>query len=645
MVLRIETIDTKDQAQIFAKRLVSSSQIYFLDGVWGSGKSEYLEKVESYLPKKYKFVRLMLWKPRNEATLAKKLFAATNPRLSCLLTLSGWILIFIMVFGSVVLTYESVMPTSNTRDIPLLITSVAVIVTTLYGFLKDKWLDVDRIRMAISSSTLRSKKHHKILIVDDFDRLDGKLQEDLYIFFNSVRAQPTDLAKRFREPARIIFVGDLRKLKKTEDNYLGKIIDQKVVLPFQLQSNSVAHYMADKLRDKFDCNCSAIEQLFSEEERTPRDANQFLAYVEREIIEQQKVDKVQLDQELLVIYLYLFHPDEYHMLLNGWLPDKGENSREIAATNKNLAEENRNKKRLMELMKSMFQPRLSNPPDIRKNESVYFVNELATNHSLFELREIISSDSDALNKLLSVSEPSGITEYKEFYYFVENMKKEEYKTVQLQLEQSAMLAMKSEVRHKPNSLIRLIFKKRCDVILEKDRDLQDNNLITKYNEIFIRAGIVSPTECMFYYRACLNLYGKWELENSGGLLRSIPYINDTNIREFYKDDAERTERRSDFGNRDYDAEALIVQLGYRFYLDGPINPSVNVDFRSKVESIEKLKPSEYRAFWRTYDVQPYIDDSAGQVDKARLSGRKALEFDYEGEKYSINVLRRLIQDN
>lgn len=66
----------------------------------------------------------------------------------------------------------------------------------------------------------------------------------------------------------------------------------------------------------------------------------------------------------------------------------------------------------------MFQPRLSNPTDIRENESVYFVNKLATNNSLFELREIISSDSDALNKSLSASEPSGISEYKEFYLFL-----------------------------------------------------------------------------------------------------------------------------------------------------------------------------------------------------------------------------------
>lgn len=72
---------------------------------------------------------------------------------------------------------------------------------------------------------------------------------------------------------------------------------------------------------------------------------------------------------------------------------------------------------------------------------------------------------------------------------------------------------------------------------------------------------------------------------------------------------------------------------------------MNVDFRSKVESIEKLKLSEYQAFWRTYDVQPYIDDRAGQVDRAGLSGRTALEFGYEGEQYSVNVLRRIIQDN
>ena len=72
---------------------------------------------------------------------------------------------------------------------------------------------------------------------------------------------------------------------------MGTIINQKVVPPFQLQLHSDAHYMANKLKNKFDCNCSASEQLLSKEERTTRDPDQFLAYVEREIIEQQKLVK------------------------------------------------------------------------------------------------------------------------------------------------------------------------------------------------------------------------------------------------------------------------------------------------------------------------------------------------------------------
>ena len=83
-------------------------------------------------------------------------------------------MICVMVVGSVILAYESVAPPSNKSNIPLRVTAIAVIATTLYGFLKDKWLDVDRIRMAISSWSLRNTKKHKILVVDDFDRLEEK---------------------------------------------------------------------------------------------------------------------------------------------------------------------------------------------------------------------------------------------------------------------------------------------------------------------------------------------------------------------------------------------------------------------------------------------------------------------------------------
>jgi len=114
---------------------------------------------------------------------------------------------------------------------------------------------------------------------------------------------------------------------------------------------------------------------------------------------------------------------------------------------------------------------------------------------------------------------------------------------------------------------------------------------------------------------------------------------------YFSEKAKSIEKRSDFGKRDYDAEALIVQLGYSYYLDGPINPHVNPDFQSKVESIEKLKPSEYQAFWRVYDIQIPKDNRTGMSDNIKLNGSKALEFCYKGQLYSVSVLKRLAEYN
>jgi len=644
MVFQIDTIETADQAKVFAERLSGPSQIYFLDGVWGSGKSEYLKKVASFLPKNFKFVQLALWKPSNKATLAKKIFLATNPCLAVLSTLLGWVLICVMVAGSVILAYESVAPPSNKSNIPLRVTAIAVIATTLYGFLKDKWLDVDRIRMAISSWSLRNIKKHKILVVDDFDRLEEKTQTELYMFFNSIRTTPSGLVGKFQEPARVIFVGDLRKLKNNKDNYLRKIIDQKIVLPFSLQSQTVAHYMVAKIQSKVKCDCSAIQGIFTIENRTPRDANLFLAYVKREVIEQQKVGKVQLDQELLVIYLYIFHPDKYQMLLEGWLPKSEEEKPENNSIAGDMKEKDQDDTPVTKLMRLLFRPRASNPPDFSKNTSAYFVNELATNHSLFELREIINSNSYILKELLDTTESGKGSEYEEFCYFIENMSEEEYSSAQHRLEESVMSVMRSEVRHQPNSLIRLIFKKRSDSVCKRKGNINNTTCIEQFDKIFDDAGIAESTERMYYYRACLDLYGDLQYGN-GVLTRSIPAINVDSVMAYFSEKAKSIEKRSDFGKRDYDAEALIVQLGYSYYLDGPINPHVNPDFQSKVESIEKLKPSEYQAFWRVYDIQIPKDNRTGMSDNIKLNGSKALEFCYKGQLYSVSVLKRLAEYN
>lgn len=74
--------------------------------------------------------------------------------------------------------------------------------TTVYGFLQNKWLDVDRILLWISSRTLKNARKPKVLVIDDFDRLDDETQKELYLFFNMIHGR-----------TRIIFVGDMGKLK------------------------------------------------------------------------------------------------------------------------------------------------------------------------------------------------------------------------------------------------------------------------------------------------------------------------------------------------------------------------------------------------------------------------------------------------
>lgn len=636
MVLQLDLIDTKEQAQIFANQIAASPQIYFLDGKWGSGKSEYLKQVESCLPRGFKFVELVLWKPKDKSSLAKKLFAATNPFLSSFFTLIGWLLIGIMVCGSVILSLKSVIPMNNMQNIPLLITAIAVIVTTLYGFLQNKWLDVDRLRMTLSSLTLRSRRCHRVLVVDDFDRLDEALQSELYLLFNSIRKPSSGSFCFPQEQARVIFVGDLGKLKNIEDNYLSKIIDQKISLPFQLHSRNIAHLVADQLLSKFDCNCAIVERLFTEEKHTARDANQFLCYVQREMINREKSEKVQADQQLFVIYLYLFHPDKYQMLLDGWLPEAPEN---MALTPETGEGGEQSESLVMNFMRSVFQPRETNPPDFRKNMSAYLVNELATNRSPIELREVIDSDSKELDEMLHVQAPAKSLRFDEFYDFVQCMRDEEYQAVQEQLEHAAISVMKSEVRYRPNRLIKLIFEKRLEMLLNRDRDIQNQELLTEFDKVFDVFGDIGSTERMYYYRSCLNLYGKMSYE-SNFVLRSIPAINEENVCKYFLGIAKTIENGENFGQKNYDAEALIVQLGYRYYLDGPVNPKVTANFESKVESIEKLKPREYQDFWETYDIQPVKNEST-----IILAGGAALVFDYRGKSYDQHVLKRLRRDS
>lgn len=110
--LKIEHISTSRQAAAFARRIASDEvRTYFLQGSWGSGKSEYLRAVKESGPLKgLTFVELELWKPKDKQSLASKIFSVTNPRWAKALTVLGWLFIGLAVIGSTVLAVQSIVP-------------------------------------------------------------------------------------------------------------------------------------------------------------------------------------------------------------------------------------------------------------------------------------------------------------------------------------------------------------------------------------------------------------------------------------------------------------------------------------------------------------------------------------------------------
>lgn len=108
---KIKTIDTSEYARKFAELLEENGdKTYFLQGVWGSGKTEYLKEVEKQSEGRLKFVYLELWKPKINQSLSRSLFAAVSPWKSKLLTFFNKTFVKISVVGSILLALEGLFP-------------------------------------------------------------------------------------------------------------------------------------------------------------------------------------------------------------------------------------------------------------------------------------------------------------------------------------------------------------------------------------------------------------------------------------------------------------------------------------------------------------------------------------------------------
>ena len=636
---KITQIDTGNWAKKFADLLLNNgNKTYFLQGKWGSGKSEYLETVEEKVEelgknkkKRLKFIYLKLWKPKNNESLPRQLFSTIHPIWDKIGTYIGWFFVILMICSSVILAIRSIFQMNPKNNIVFATITIAVIITTLFNLSKNNLINIDKFLLWWCLKTLRNQAIPKVLIIDDFDRINIDIQKELYKIFNAIQERGS--------AARIIFVGDWENIDKVKNNFLDKIIDQIISLPIVLKPQSFGPKIEQIISNNLDINYidETISDLFINEHRTLREANHFLTYVKNEFCGQDKIGRVQIDQQLLIIYLYLFHKDIYKLLVDNW--DKIKWNESIDITDNTLRISKDNKEIMLAVRSVLNRKKDSNFPKVFiENPTNYFINDFSNSHSYKELGELINNPKKITD--LAYSKNLNKIDYSdELLLFIHSLDDEgDFKKTLF----AALFAMSTEPRHTPNDLVTLILRqteKKIE-IFENKTNLDYTSFETKV--IYKMSSIVkkvieklgfkaSLTELIYIYRSCLLLYpiGSYIPANS----KPLSTINIYSLTQCFAKKAKIIENKVGFGKTVYDAEALLVELCFSKTfgnIEIKNDPKFHLaSIRSKSQKIEQLADFEYVAFW-----EAYLDSASN------ASEEKILNFEYSGQKYGDYVHNR-----
>lgn len=370
--IKLEHIDTSVAAKNFAE-LLYDNKTYFLNGSWGSGKSEFLKEVKR--GSQNKLITIDFWRLSDTRSTIEIAFSKLHPLLYWTIRLG----IILLVAVSILMTNVVDIGLSNyfggSKPLILKLGGVVALIVAVWQVFKKK---SDEFYCFLLS---KLPKFSKVLIIDDFDRMSEKQQEESYKLFSLINGK-----------LPIVFVGDITKVHKNDDNYLSKIIDRQVELPFDLHPSKIWNNYFSVLEDKFNIGLSNdFKKRISSDQKNLRDREHFNDYVNQEFFTRGKLDHVQVEQQLLVIYDYLFYPDLYMNLLKGE-PIKVEKSEEsdfqdIISIGHTLKEQ------LSEIQSS---DNSDYPLSFKKNKLEYLLYEQTSNRTKIELDLLFTSKSEEL---------------------------------------------------------------------------------------------------------------------------------------------------------------------------------------------------------------------------------------------------------
>lgn len=370
--IKLEHIDTSVAAKNFAE-LLNDNKTYFLNGSWGSGKTEFLKEVKR--SSQNKLITIDFWRLSDTRSTIEIAFSKLHPLLYWTIRLC----IILLVAVSILMTNVVDIGLSNyfggSRPLILKLGGVVALIVAVWQVFKKK---SDEFYCFLLS---KLPKFSKVLIIDDFDRMSEKQQEESYKLFSLINGK-----------LPIVFVGDITKVHKNDDNYLSKIIDRQVELPFDLHPSNIWDNYFRILEGKFNIVLSNdFKKMISSDNRNLRDRERFNDYVNQEFFRRGKLGHVQVEQQLLVIYAYLFYPDLYRNLIEG-LPITVEESKKLDISGV-IGVERTVKEQLSEVQSS---DNLDYPLSFKKNKLKYLLYEQTSNRTKIELDSLFASKTEEL---------------------------------------------------------------------------------------------------------------------------------------------------------------------------------------------------------------------------------------------------------
>ena len=437
--IKLEHIDTTVAAKNFSV-LLNDNKTYFLNGSWGSGKSEFLKEVKR--GSQNKLITIDFWRLSDTRSTIEIAFSKLHPLLYWTIRLG----IILLVAVSIMMTNVVDIGLSNyfggSKPLILKLGGVVALIVAVWQVFKKKSNEF----YCFSLSKL--PKFSKVLIIDDFDRMSEKQQEESYKLFSLINGK-----------LPIVFVGDITKVHKSDDNYLSKIIDRQVELPFDLHPSKIWNNYFSVLEDKFNTVLSDdFKKRISSENRNLRDREHFNDYVNQEFFTRGKLGHVQVKQQLLVIYAYLFYPDLYMNLLKDEAirVEESEESGflDIIRIGHTIKEQ---------LSKIQSSDNSDYPLSFKKNKLEYLLYEQTSNRTKIELDLLFTSNSEKLISEIIESDQSS-----DFYQYLSS----QFRTFsKIMKEQLLTIVIKESIKFKNSPSMNFIVQESLnEVIPSYERD-------------------------------------------------------------------------------------------------------------------------------------------------------------------------------